>query len=223
MFSFVTSDVVAKLQTLEEYLNSEEGEHYETIHSMVEYELGSNPNLRTSGKKEATGARTLLRLHRALNFCSKLSEGVANVKMDEKMSTMAWDVYNEALAPYHMWLIRKGVGVAMYALPTKQNLYEKSGLTSEEEGNQLMLEAAKSMEPVYNSVQKLYEEHDLLELPWIIFGRDHFLSMGLVNERQRYIVMSSLIGWAHIQSDHWFWSLKIISKIEDNLGILHCG
>ena len=86
------------------------------------------------------------------------------------MSTMAWEVYNEALAPYHMWLIRKGVGVAMYALPTKQNLYEKSGLTSEEEGNQLMLEAAQSMEPVYNSVQKLYEEYDLLELPWIIFG-----------------------------------------------------
>ena len=36
-----------------------------------------------------------------------------------------------------------------------------------------------------------------MELPGIILG------MGSANERWRYIVMSSLIGWAHTQNDPW--------------------
>ena len=34
---------------------------------------------------------------------------------------------------------------------------------------------------------------------WVDLIRD----MGLVNVRSRYIVMPSLIGWAHTQSDSW--------------------
>ena len=35
----------------------------------------------------------------------------------------------------------------------------------------------------------------------LIFSRSHFV---YANERRRYIVTSSLIGWAHIQNDPWF-------------------
>ena len=48
------------------------------------------------------------------------------------------------------------------------------------------------------------------------------LGMGLANERWHYIVMPSLIGSAHTQSDPWFWPSKVVSKIEENLGTLHC-
>ena len=35
--------------------------------------------------------------------------------------------------------------------------------------------------------------------------RDHFVygAMGPANERRRYIVTSSLIGWVHTQNDRW--------------------
>ena len=51
--------------------------------------------------------------------------------------------------------------------------------------------------------------------PIMLRGFDHFtcrprtytgiiLGMGSTNERRRYIVTSSLIGWAHIQNDPWY-------------------
>ena len=33
--------------------------------------------------------------------------------------------------------------------------------------------------------------------------QESFLGMGSANERQHYIVMESLIGWAHTQNDSW--------------------
>ena len=48
------------------------------------------------------------------------------------------------------------------------------------------------------------EEDDIMiwNLNWAI-PRDHFLCMRPTNERRRYNVTSSLIGWAHSQNDPW--------------------
>jgi len=85
---------------------------------------------------------------------------------DGKMSTTAWNAYQETLAMHHAWIIRKGVGVAVYTLPTKKKLFEKVGGESGEEGEVLMQDAVDSIKPVYDIVQAEYTSNDILELPW---------------------------------------------------------
>merc|ERR1712154_118677 len=66
VFSFVTSDVTDKLAILEKFLSAEP-EQYETVNAMVAHELGPN-KAQAKKPKSKSGSRTLLRLHRALDF-----------------------------------------------------------------------------------------------------------------------------------------------------------
>ena len=45
--------------------------------------------------------------------------------------------------------------------------------------------------------------------------------MGSANERRRYNVTSSLIGWAHTQIDHWILSRDILQPILINTWLAH--
>merc|ERR1712215_435966 len=67
VFGWVGSDVYAKITTLEKYLAGDNKEHYQTIKSMIDYEV-KNDLIKTKKRDDPSGSRTLLRLHRALEF-----------------------------------------------------------------------------------------------------------------------------------------------------------
>lgn len=166
IFSFVTSDINTKLSILEEYKAGDDAA-YATVQSMIKHEKTNGIlDQELSGKsKGASGARTLLRLHRALKFCYKLIEDAIAMDDNGKMSTTAWNAYQETLANHHTWIIRKGVGVAVYTLPTKKKLFEKVGGESGSEGESLMQDAVNSIKPVYDIVQDEYDKNGILDLP----------------------------------------------------------
>ncbi len=64
VFGFVGSDVKSKLEILQGYRIGENKSHYETVEQMLEFEKSSDF---IHSNKETSGARTLLRLHRALS------------------------------------------------------------------------------------------------------------------------------------------------------------
>ncbi len=61
LFSFIHSDVTEKIGIMEDYQAGSEKERFQSVKSMIEYELSIK---RTSTTKPASGCRTLLRLHR---------------------------------------------------------------------------------------------------------------------------------------------------------------
>ncbi|OTF76012.1 glycolipid transfer protein domain-containing protein 1-like, partial [Euroglyphus maynei] len=68
LFTFVTKDVHSKIEILESYANDDNhGDHYRTIAMMIDFERNQNLLI---DQKRPSGSRTLLRLHRALEFIS---------------------------------------------------------------------------------------------------------------------------------------------------------
>jgi hypothetical protein len=50
------------------------------------------------------------------------------VQNQDGTASICQEAYNKTLAEHHTWVIRKAAGVAMYAMPTKENLLIKAGL-----------------------------------------------------------------------------------------------
>lgn len=63
VFGFVSSDVKAKIEILEEFRTKENCEKFETFNAMLSYEKASGLLNKTD---YISGSRTLLRLHRGL-------------------------------------------------------------------------------------------------------------------------------------------------------------
>ena len=128
---------------------SDLSEHYATIDGMLKYETDSglaDSGHAPAGGKLPSGARTLLRLHRALEFVvlflgkasltstrvvfslaildsSSFAAGKVKEAPEESgTSGIARESYDATLAKYHPWLIRKGANMAMYLLPSRKTL-----------------------------------------------------------------------------------------------------
>lgn len=63
VFSFVGSDVKAKIDILEDLSNSSDGHHFTSVKKMITFEKEENL---LKKKDYVSGSRTLLRLHRGL-------------------------------------------------------------------------------------------------------------------------------------------------------------
>nr|KAG5685685.1 hypothetical protein BaRGS_027195 [Batillaria attramentaria] len=161
-FTFVTSDVVEKIGILRDYRKSEVGVHYQTIQTMVKYEVDNNL---TNQKKKASGCRTLLRLHRALEFISALLAKIRDTDNKSKFSHEATAAYDTTLAKYHPWLIRKAVHVAMYILPNREQLLAKMKVEDTPEGKGQINKLIEQLDSVYDITQELYSKNNLLDLP----------------------------------------------------------
>lgn len=72
--------------------------------------------------------------------------------------------YNDTLAQHHPWLVRKGALVAMYALPTREQLLNRVCIDVERSISILpdVLEISKV---VYERTEQLYTDFDLHSLP----------------------------------------------------------
>ncbi|XP_015926727.1 ceramide-1-phosphate transfer protein [Parasteatoda tepidariorum] len=167
VFGFVASDIISKVDILEQYRSSENKSQYTTIQSMIEYESSTGI---TADNSKPSGSRTLLRLHRSLEFIMSFMYEFSVAKNDEKSSAIAQKCYKETLSKHHPWLIQKGAGIAMYTLPARQQFIEKVyGGPCEEEiiffYGKLMGDIAAVSKKVYEETQKLYEANGLLNLP----------------------------------------------------------
>ena len=162
VFGFVNSDVVEKIQILKDYRKSEKREEYVTIQSMIDYEVKTDT---TNTKKRASGSRTLLRLHRALEFIVDFLRAIKEADVDGKLSDVGSKSYYRTLSKHHPWIVRKGVDVAVYTLPSRKQFIEKLKVEDVNHTEDLMEKTAILGERVFENVQKLYTDNALLDLP----------------------------------------------------------
>lgn len=166
VFSFISKDVVSKLQIMERLRSSPEREHYTSLQSMVAYEVGNKlVDLDRRSRHPSSGCRTVLRLHRALHWLQLFLEGLRTSPEDARTSTLCTDSYNASLAAYHPWLVRQAVTVAFCTLPTRKVFLEAMNVGSPEQAVEMLGEALPFIEHVYDVSQKVYAEHSLLDLP----------------------------------------------------------
>lgn len=166
IFSFISKDLVTKVQILERLRGSPEQEHYLSLQSMVAYEVGHQlVDLQRRSRHPDSGCRTVLRLHRALRWLQLFLEGLRTSPEDASTAALCTDSYNASLAAYHPWIVRRAVGVAFCTLPTRKAFLEAMNVGSSEQAVEMLGEALPFIEHVYNVSQKLYAEHDLLSLP----------------------------------------------------------
>lgn len=70
VFGFINSDLDSKIAIMEEYrANPKVAKHYEGLCSMIAFEKSSKA---IEDQSKPSGSRTLLRLHRALEFVARL-------------------------------------------------------------------------------------------------------------------------------------------------------
>lgn len=185
VFHFVISDVKSKIAILEGYAGSQShsqhqqqagddagpaaaaaaaAAHYSTVCGMVEHEVCTDA---VASKQRPSGCRTLLRLHRALEYTLLFFRRLHDSDDSQRLSSLSSSVYGETLSKHHPWVIRKAVGVAMYAMPSRQALVQKLQASGDGHGDlkALLLEAADAGAPTYDSVQAAFAKHKLLELP----------------------------------------------------------
>ena len=119
----------------------------------------------TDNKKKASGSRTLLRLHRALEFIAALLLKIKETDNSKKFSNEAQKAYEATLAQHHPWLVKKGVGIAMMTLPSRSDLLKKLNLDDTPEKMGQLGELVEELNKIYGITQKLYEKDNLLDLP----------------------------------------------------------
>lgn len=93
-------------------------------------------------------------------FLFKLSK----IESHEKTTGICKTAYNETLAQHHPWIIRKGALVAMYALPTREQLLNRV-CQDVERSLAVLPDVLEISKTVYDRTEQLYTDHDLHELP----------------------------------------------------------
>ncbi|KAG7472077.1 hypothetical protein MATL_G00104750 [Megalops atlanticus] len=166
IFSFISKDAVSKIQIMVNHRNGENGVQYITVQSMVKYELDNGlVDITKRGSYPESGCRTLLRLHRALRWLELFLERLRTSAEDSKTSVMCSEAYNESLAKYHPWLIRKASNMAFCALPGRPTFFEVMNVGTPEQVVAMLGDALPLISEVYQVTEELYSKHDLLDLP----------------------------------------------------------
>ncbi|XP_033763198.1 ceramide-1-phosphate transfer protein-like [Pecten maximus] len=163
LFGFVASDLESKITILKTHRKSENGNAYETIQSMIDFEVTNG--ITKVSRTPPSGSRTLLRLHRALGFISEFMDRIAKSDDDAKTSVIASEVYKETLGLYHPWVVQKMAGLAMYMLPSRRQLIDTMCKQNYEKALNTLPHVVATMKPIYSITQELYETNDLLNLP----------------------------------------------------------
>lgn len=165
VFSFVSHDIQKKVTILQCYRKGGAGDYYFSIQSMIEYERENH--LLTSSDQQS-GSRTLLRLHRGLEFVMGFFSEILKASDTSGLGSVASELYGRTLAKHHNWVLAKTAGTLLLMMPNKQTIVERvtGGSRAVREHNEaLMPRAIEVMTSVYNLTQKLYEDYDLLDLP----------------------------------------------------------
>lgn len=162
VFTFVCSEIRSKMDILIELRSNDKENNFSSMKNMVKYE--EENNLLTDSKY-VSGCRTLLRLHRGLDFLRNFLKRVGELQSHEHTNNVGQEVYRDTLGKYHPWLVRKGASMAMYILPTREVLLKRvcgENCDSALECLPSMLEATNE---VYNRTEAYFLEKNLLNLP----------------------------------------------------------
>ncbi|XP_043505651.1 ceramide-1-phosphate transfer protein [Polistes fuscatus] len=161
VFSFVSSDLKQKIDILVDLTNKND-QNYVTIKSMIEHE---KENKLIEKSDSVNGARTLLRLHRGLDFIREFLRQLGELSDADKTSTCCKDAYNKTLAKHHPWVIRKAAIVAMYTMPTRELLFKKVCGANVQRNVDILPKMLEVTADVFNRTHNLYELHQLHTLP----------------------------------------------------------
>ncbi|KAG0722103.1 Ceramide-1-phosphate transfer protein [Chionoecetes opilio] len=132
---------------------------------MIEYEQENNLLGCTDPQ---SGSRTLLRLHRGLEFISGFMAEIHKAADTVGLGGATSELYGRTLARHHNWVLAKTVGAVLLLMPTKQTIIERmaGGVAAVRAHNEaLMPKVIEVMNSVYNLTQKLYEDYNILDLP----------------------------------------------------------
>ncbi|KOX79570.1 Glycolipid transfer protein domain-containing protein 1 [Melipona quadrifasciata] len=161
VFGFVSSDLKEKIQILNELMNKDD-QNYTTIKSMIQHEKEN----KILDKGDCTnGTRTLLRLHRGLDFIREFLRQLGELSDSDKTSSCCQDAYNKTLAKHHPWVIRKAAIVAMYTMPTRELLFKKVCGTDVQRNVDVLPKMLEVTADVFNRTHNLYDVHQLHSLP----------------------------------------------------------
>lgn len=90
----------------------------------------------------------------------------STAESSESFSALVGRSYTATLANHHSWVVRSAVSVALYAVPSRSSLVRRLDPEGSEERIIEKLNAAVvAMQPVYDRIQSLYAENDILQLP----------------------------------------------------------
>jgi hypothetical protein len=164
VFSFVGSDVKAKVEILQEYRDGSNRDEYETVEKMLHFEKSNGV---FEANRLSNGSRTFLRLHRAIVFVSQFLEKSMTIKDDTGTAHVCKEAYNLTLAKYHPWVIQNGAKLAMYALPTKKELFRRvcADHIKAHEIDEYLVVAIRNTQQIFDECELLYKKYDALNLP----------------------------------------------------------
>jgi len=162
LFYFVITDVREKINILEEFLVKEPVK-YKTVKSMIEHELEEKQLQPPASNLRTNGSRTLLRLHRAMEFIYKLLDRLYNADPKLKSPQVCTDTYESTLGKHHSWFIRKAVTIGMHALPKREVLI--GYMIHNNEDREKFPLFIQTSEKVFTTVEQLFKRHNLLNLP----------------------------------------------------------
>ncbi|XP_053614693.1 ceramide-1-phosphate transfer protein [Plodia interpunctella] len=164
VFSFVSSDVKSKIKVMEKHKEGENAIYYESFKKMMKYEKETCLHDKSGF---VSGSRTMLRLHRGLDFIRLFLKRLSEAEETVNTCTTCQNSYNETLAEFHPWYIRKAATLAMHALPSRPDLLKKIFGTDEQltAAMTALPQALASCDEVYSRVQQLYTDFEFHELP----------------------------------------------------------
>ncbi|GLV38257.1 uncharacterized protein CBL_12905 [Carabus blaptoides fortunei] len=166
VFGFVSSDLKSKIDILETFLNDATvTENFVSVKIMMRYEIDAGL---LQKKDYVSGSRTLLRLHRGLDFIRQFMRALGELQNGDKTSTVCQAAYEKTLAQYHPWIVQKGAKMAMYTMPTREQLLRRVCGNTDQEVQRAIDILPKMLEVttyVYDRIEALYTVHDLHGLP----------------------------------------------------------
>ncbi|MEQ2216163.1 hypothetical protein XENOCAPTIV_011644, partial [Xenoophorus captivus] len=140
---------------------------YQSVRSMVEAELKAG--LVNYSYHTNSGSRTLLRLHRSLNWLKMLLEGLSEGPDSEGRyktpGELGRDAYKVALAPHHHWMLRQAAEIVFLALPDREYFLQLVCVQKQEEATPVLRIIVHALSLVHTRTQRILEKYNMLELP----------------------------------------------------------
>merc|ERR1719220_1721452 len=96
VFGWVSTDVDNKIEVLRQHRKGEHATEYENVQDMIAFEVKNNL-IKPKARDSSTGARNLLRLHRALEYIIAFLKGIPDLGTDEKCCPLSQDAYKRTL------------------------------------------------------------------------------------------------------------------------------
>ncbi|XP_062904747.1 ceramide-1-phosphate transfer protein-like isoform X1 [Mobula hypostoma] len=167
VFGFISEEVNSKMEIIIQHRKGVHGKEYATIKSMIDYELKSDlvNNSRLHSDGLVSGCRTLLRLHRALQWLQLFLDKLRYDSQSNSISDICADSYQRTLAKHHSWLIQKAAGFAFLALPSRAKFLHMLCVQDNKDTRVKLWNSVNAIERVYNITQHMYAQHGMLELP----------------------------------------------------------